>query len=335
MITWGGIGVDPVEHGWSSEDGAKIRYYSGISSSVQFIDYIYEISPHTKQHMRQLKISESITNRTNRSLSSYLFEISKYEMLTADEEVALAVRIRGGDAVALNRLVKGNLRFVISVAKQYQHQGLVLEDLINEGNLGLVTAAKRFDETRGFKFISYAVWWIRQSIMAAISTQSRTVRLPLNQIADFVRVKRTQSTLEQQLEREPTVEELAEVLNVSPAKLGRTLLNGESQVSVDAPFLHSQEGSLLDTLHDSGVPADHQAMRDSLEIVVRDAIRHLPKREQLVLELFFGLGGVEPKNLTEISHQLGLTAERVRQIKTKALMWLQRSTEGRKLAFYL
>ena len=293
-----------------------------------------EFPPH-KQHMRQLKISESITNRTNRSLSSYLFEISKYEMLTAEDEVDLAVRIRAGDAVALNRLVNGNLRFVISVAKQYQHQGLVLEDLINEGNLGLVTAAKRFDETRGFKFISYAVWWIRQSIMLAISTQSRTVRLPFNQIADIVKVKRTQSTLEQQLEREPTVEELAEVLDVSPARLGRTLLNGESQVSVDAPFSHSSESNLLDTLYDGGAPTDHEAMRESLEIVVRDAIRHLPKREQLVLELFFGLGGIEPKNLMEISQRLGLTTERVRQLKAKALFWLQRSTEGRKLAFYL
>lgn len=281
--------------------------------------------------MRQLKISESITNRENRSLNSYLHDISKYDMLTGEEEVALAVRIRMGDTAALNRLVNGNLRFVISVAKQFQHQGVVLEDLINEGNLGLVTAAKRFDETRGFKFISYAVWWIRQSIMSAISVQSRTVRLPLNQIADLVKVKRSQSELEQQLEREPTVEELAEVLGVSSERLGRILLNGNKQVSVDAPSLHSPEMSLLDSLPDGGVPTDHQAMSDSLEIVVGDAIRRLPQREQLVLKLFFGLGGSEPKNLGEISRQLGLTTERVRQIKTKALAWLQHSTEGRKL----
>src|SRR5690606_37285061 len=187
------------------------------------------------------------------------------------------------------------------VAKQYQHQGLVLEDLINEGNLGLVTAAKRFDETRGFKFISYAVWWIRQSIMSAISTQSRTVRLPVNQIADFVRVKRSQSALEQQLEREPTVEELAEALNLSPAKLRRTLSNGESQLSVDAPFRYAPEISLMDTLPDSGEATDHQVMRDSLKIVIRETVRRLPRREQFVLEHFYGLGDSEPKSLAEIS----------------------------------
>lgn len=284
--------------------------------------------------MRQLKISESITNRANRSLSSYLHDISKYDLITGDEEVALAVRIRAGDTVALNKLVNGNLRFVISVAKQFQHQGMVLEDLINEGNLGLVTAAKRFDETRGFKFISYAVWWIRQSIILAISVQSRTVRLPINQIADLVKVKRSQSELEQQLEREPSVDELAEVLGVSSKRLGRILLNGERQVSVDAPSLHMPDISLLDSLPDGGVPTDHQAMSDSLEIVVRDTIRHLPEREQIVLTLFFGLGGAEPKNLGEISRQLGLTSERVRQIKAKALTWLQHSTEGKKLDYF-
>ncbi|GGG88068.1 RNA polymerase sigma factor RpoD [Parapedobacter pyrenivorans] len=282
--------------------------------------------------MRQLKISESITNRANRSLNSYLLDISKYDMLAGDEEVALAIRIRAGDTVALNRLVKGNLRFVISVAKQFQHQGVLLEDLINEGNLGLVTAAKRFDETRGFKFISYAVWWIRQSIMLAISVQSRTVRLPINQIADLVKVKRSQSELEQRLEREPTVEELADVLGVPSERLGRTLSNGERQVSIDAPSLHSPDICLLDSLPDVGVPTDHRAMRDSLEIVIGDAIRRLPQREQLVLSLFFGLGGSEPKRLGEISRQMGLTTERVRQIKAKALAWLQHSTEGKKLA---
>lgn len=284
--------------------------------------------------MRQLKITESITNRTNRSLNSYLQDISKYTLLTGEEEVALAVRIRAGDAMALNRLVNGNLRFVISVAKQFQHQGVVLEDLINEGNLGLVTAAKRFDETRGFKFISYAIWWIRQSIMSAISVQSRTVRLPMNQIADLVKAKRLQSDLEQQLEREPTVDELADALGVSPERLGRTLSNGERQLSVDAAFLHSPDFSLLDSLPDGGVSTDHQAMRGSLEIIVQDAICHLPEREQLVLNLFFGLAGSEPRNLSEISNQLGLTTERVRQIKAKALAWLQHSTEGKNLASF-
>lgn len=284
--------------------------------------------------MRQLKISESITNRSNRSLNSYLLEIGKYDMLTAAEEVDLTVRIRGGDSVALNRLVNGNLRFVVSVAKQYQHQGMSLEDLINEGNLGLVTAAKRFDETRGFKFISYAVWWIRQAIMSAIAVQSRIVRLPLNQIADIVRAKRSQSTLEQELEREPTVEELADALEVSPVKLGRTLMNGVGQVSLDAPSLHAPDSSLLDSLADGGASTDHQAMRESLEIVIHNAIRHLPQREQLVLSLFFGLGGTEPKSLQEIGQQLALTTERVRQIKAKALSWLQHSTEGKKLVGY-
>ncbi len=284
--------------------------------------------------MRQLKISESITNRSNRSLNSYLLEIGKYDMLTAAEEVDLTIRIRGGDMVALNRLVNGNLRFVVSVAKQYQYQGLLLEDLINEGNLGLVTAAKRFDETRGFKFISYAVWWIRQAIMSAIAVQSRIVRLPFNQIADIVKAKRSQSTLEQELEREPTVEELADALAVSTLKLERTLSNGAGQVSLDAPSVHSPDTSLLDSLADGGASTDDQSMRESLEIIVRAALRHLPEREQLVLSLFFGLGGTEPKNLQEIGQQLGLTTERVRQIKAKALGWLQHSTEGKKLAGY-
>ncbi|MFC3196647.1 RNA polymerase sigma factor RpoD/SigA [Parapedobacter deserti] len=285
--------------------------------------------------MRQLKISESITNRSNRSLNTYLLEVGKYDMLSSDEEVSLAVRIRAGDLVALNRLVNGNLRFVVSVAKQYQHQGLVLEDLINEGNLGLVTAAKRFDETRGFKFISYAVWWIRQSIMSAISTQSRTVRLPINQIGDLIKVKRSQSALEQQLERDPTAEELAEALNVTVDKVSRTLRNGEKQVSIDAPSLHSPDITLLDSLPDGGAPADHGAMGGSLKIVIHSVLQHLPERERMVLSLFYGLEEAEPKGLAEISLQLGLTPERVRQIKAKALIWIQRSRYGQSLSAYL
>src|SRR5690606_18843939 len=191
--------------------------------------------------MRQLKISESITNRDNRSLTVYLQDVSKYALLSAEEEVLLAAKIRDGDSIALNRLVSANLRFVISVAKQYQHQGLVLEDLINEGNLGLVKAATRFDATKGFKFISYAVWWIRQSIVSAISTQCRIVRLPGNQVADVIRVKRSQSALEQQLEREPSIEELAAALDFSPQKVKQSLSNAEKQISMDAPSLLSED----------------------------------------------------------------------------------------------
>ncbi|SKB30132.1 RNA polymerase, sigma 38 subunit, RpoS [Parapedobacter luteus] len=285
--------------------------------------------------MRQLKISESITDRSNRSLNTYLLEVSKYDVLTAEEEVALAIRIRTGDSLALNRLIKGNLRFVVSVAKQYQHQGLVLEDLINEGNLGLVTAAKRFDETRGFKFISYAVWWIRQSIISAISTQSRIVRLPSNQISDLIKVKKSQSTLAQLLEREPTAEELAEALDVSVEKIRRSLKNGEKQVSVDAPSLVSPEISLLDAIPDGGEPTDQSTIKESLKIVVQDALRQLPYREKLVLTLFYGLEDSEPKTLEEIGRQLRLTTERVRQIKARALIWLQHSRWGKSLSAYL
>jgi len=281
--------------------------------------------------MRQLKISESITNRSIRSLNSYLLDISKYDMLTGEEEAALAVRIREGDAVALNRLVNGNLRFVVSVAKQFQHQGLPLEDLINEGNLGLVTAAKRFDETRGFKFISYAVWWIRQAIMSAIAVQSRAVRLPLNQLADWSKVKRSQSALEQELEREPTVDELAEAYGVSSVRMGRILSNGNKEVSLDAPSLQSPDISLLDALPDSGPQADVPIMNHSLETAVLEVMTNLSEREQLILKLFFGLGGYEPKTLGEIGRQMGLTTERVRQIKTKALTWLQHSEAGKNL----
>lgn len=264
-------------------------------------------------------------------MNSYLLDISKYDMLTGEEEAALAVRIREGDAVALNRLVNGNLRFVVSVAKQFQHQGLPLEDLINEGNLGLVTAAKRFDETRGFKFISYAVWWIRQAIMSAIAVQSRAVRLPLNQLADWSKVKRSQSALEQELEREPTVDELAEAYGVSSVRMGRILSNGNKEVSLDAPSLQSPDISLLDALPDSGPQADVPIMNHSLETAVLEVMTNLSEREQLILKLFFGLGGYEPKTLGEIGRQMGLTTERVRQIKTKALTWLQHSEAGKNL----
>lgn len=278
--------------------------------------------------MKQLKISESITNRESRSFKQYLTEVNRYDLLTAEQEVDLAVRIRAGDAVALNKLVKSNLRFVISVAKQYQRHGLVIEDLVNEGNLGLLTAARRFDETRGFKFISYAVWWIRQSIVTAISLQARIVRLPVNQIGDLIKAKRAQSNLEQHLQREPTIEELAEAMDMSKEKLSRALSNAERQLSTDAPSLHAPDTTLLDSLPFTGIPTDQQAMKDSLTTMVGSAVLLLPEREQKVLNLFFGLGGIEPRTLSEIASELNLTTERIRQIKSNALRLLQQSREG-------
>ncbi|MGK6352573.1 sigma-70 family RNA polymerase sigma factor [Parapedobacter sp. DT-150] len=285
--------------------------------------------------MRPLKISESITSRSNRSLDVYLHEVSKYKLISGEEEASLAARIRGGDGTALNRLINANLRFVVSVAKQYQHQGLVLEDLINEGNMGLVKAATRFDETKGFKFISYAVWWIRQSIMAAISTQSRTVRLPGNQVSDLIKLKQSQSKLEQRLEREPGIDELASELGVSVDKVKRALTNAEKQISLHAPSVFAEDVSLLDVLSDEHPPTDHHIKADFLRTHVQTLLEKLSPRERLVLTMFYGLQNTESKNLDEISRHLGLTRERIRQIKMKALMQLQKLPGGRSLFSYL
>ncbi|MFC6101125.1 sigma-70 family RNA polymerase sigma factor [Olivibacter domesticus] len=281
--------------------------------------------------MRQLKISESITNRSNHSLSLYLTEVSKIELISADEEAILAKKIREGDQAALERLTRANLRFVISVAKQYQHQGLVLEDLINEGNLGLVKAAKRFDETKGFKFISYAVWWIRQSIMSAVSIQSRVVRLPGNQISNLIKVRKAQASLEQRLEREPSIDELALDLDTSPERIIDALKNAERQISVDAPSIMMEEGTLLDVLPNFEAPTDQQLVLDSLNIQIHKALENLSSREQQILVLFYGLFSNEPHTLEEIADELQLTRERIRQLKTKALLHIKHSSSGRDL----
>ncbi len=272
--------------------------------------------------MKQLKITESITQRDSRSFKQYLTEVSRYDLLTIAQEVDLAARIRAGDSVALDKLVKSNLRFVISVAKQYQRQGLILEDLVNEGNMGLLTAARRFDETRGFKFISYAVWWIRQSIVTAISMQSRTVRLPMNRVGDLIKARRAYSNLEQELQREPTIEELAESMGMSYEKISNALSNSERILSIDAPSLYEPDMTLLDSLSQSNSAADQQVIEDSLKSTITKAVCRLPHREQLVLNRYFGLSGENSCSLAEIATQLNLTTERVRQIKGDALKTL-------------
>ncbi|WP_134088851.1 RNA polymerase sigma factor RpoD/SigA [Olivibacter sp. XZL3] len=285
--------------------------------------------------MRQLKISDSITNRNNRSLSLYLSEVSKFELINADEEVALAEKIREGDRGALERLTKANLRFVISVAKQYQHQGMVLEDLINEGNAGLVKAAKRFDETKGFKFISYAVWWIRQSIISAISVQSRAVRLPGNQISNLIKLRRLQAEMEQRLEREPSVEELAVELGTSVDKVITSVVNAERQVSIDAPSVFSEEERLSDSLASNDPATDQQLIQDSLFIRIDQVLKRLSGRERQILTMFYGLNNHEPQTLDEIAYRLKLTPERIRQLKAKTLLQIKNSSSGRDLLLHL
>lgn len=270
--------------------------------------------------MRQLKISKQITNRESQSLDKYLQEIGKVDLLTPDEEVDLAKRIREGDQAALEKLTKANLRFVVSVAKQYQNQGLSLGDLINEGNLGLIKAAQRFDETRGFKFISYAVWWIRQSILQALAEQSRIVRLPLNRVGSLNKISKTFSELEQKFEREPSPEELAEVLEVSTNEIVDTMKISGRHVSMDAPFVQGEENSLLDVLeNDSEETPDSDLMVDSLRKEVQRALSTLTQREADVVTYYFGLNGAHVMTLEEIGEKFNLTRERVRQIKEKAI----------------
>lgn len=286
--------------------------------------------------MRQLKISKQITNRESQSLDKYLQEIGKVDLLTPDEEVDLAKRIRDGDQVALERLTKANLRFVVSVAKQYQNQGLSLGDLINEGNLGLIKAAQRFDETRGFKFISYAVWWIRQSILQALAEQSRIVRLPLNRVGSLNKISKTFSELEQKYEREPSPDELAEVLDVSASEVVDTLKISGRHVSMDAPFVQGEENSLLDVLAgDDEETPDGGLINDSLRKEVQRALHTLTQREADVVTLYFGLNGEHAMTLEEIGEKFNLTRERVRQIKEKAIRRLRHTSRSKALKPYL
>lgn len=285
--------------------------------------------------MRQLKITKSITNRESQSLDKYLQEIGHEELISVDEEVELAQKIRNGDKKALEKLTKANLRFVVSVAKQYQNQGLSLPDLINEGNLGLIKAAKKFDETRGFKFISYAVWWIRQSILQALAEQSRLVRLPLNQVGSVNKVSRAFNKFEQENERRPSIEEIAAEIDLPQDKIAEAIKVGNRQISVDAPFSDSDDNSLLDILPNTSIPnADKVLDIESLKEEVNRALSTLNERERDILKDFFGLNGTE-LTLEEIGHKYGLTRERVRQIKEKAIRRLRNSTQNKLLKSYL
>jgi RNA polymerase primary sigma factor len=286
--------------------------------------------------MRQLKITKSITNRDSITLDKYLQEIGKVDLITSEEEVVLAVKIREGDQVALERLTKANLRFVVSVAKQYQNQGLTLPDLINEGNLGLIKAAKRFDETRGFKFISYAVWWIRQSIISAIAENSRMVRLPLNKVGNLTKIKKGMSELEQQLEREPTVQELAELIELNADEIENAMNIAGRHQSIDAPFVEGEDHGLLDVMENNDSPkADKTLMVDSLRKEIERSLATLTEREADVLRMFFGIGFAHPFSLEEIGDKHSLTRERVRQIKEKAVKRLQHNTRSKLLKTYL
>ena len=285
--------------------------------------------------MRQLKITKSITNRESASLDKYLQEIGREEMISTEEEVELAQRIRKGDRKALEKLTKANLRFVVSVAKQYQNQGLSLPDLINEGNVGLIKAAEKFDETRGFKFISYAVWWIRQSILQALADQSRIVRLPLNQTGAVNKINRALSKFEQEHERRPNVEELSEVIDLPMEKIGEAISANTYHVSVDAPFAEGEDNSLLDIMINENSPmADIQLVKESLQAEINNALRTLNERERNVVQAFFGINQPE-MTLEEIGDKYGLTRERVRQIKEKAIRRLRNCTKNKLLKTYL
>ncbi|PIF06293.1 MAG: RNA polymerase subunit sigma [Draconibacterium sp.] len=285
--------------------------------------------------MRQLKITKSITNRESASLDKYLQEIGKEELITVEEEVELAQRIKKGDQAALEKLTRANLRFVVSVAKQYQNQGLSLPDLINEGNLGLIKAAEKFDETRGFKFISYAVWWIRQSILQALAEQSRIVRLPLNQVGSLNKINKAFSKFEQEHERKPSPEELAESLELPADKVADTLRVSGRHVSVDAPFVDGEDNSLLDVLVNNDSPnADRSLIMESLSKEIHRALATLTERESDIIRLFFGIGCQE-MTLEEIGERFGLTRERVRQIKEKAIRRLRHTSRSKLLKSYL
>ena len=285
--------------------------------------------------MRQLKIIQSITNRESASLDKYLQEIGREELITVEDEVELAQRIRKGDQEALEKLTRANLRFVVSVAKQYQNQGLSLPDLINEGNLGLIKAAEKFDETRGFKFISYAVWWIRQSILQALAEQSRIVRLPLNQVGSLNKINKALSKFEQENERMPSPEELSEILDIPREKIIDTLRVSGRHVSVDAPFVDGEDNNLLDVLVNSDSPnADRGLVNESLNKEIERALSTLTERERDIIKYFFGIG-IGEMTLEEIGEFFGLTRERVRQIKEKAIRRLRHSARSKLLKSYL
>ena len=286
--------------------------------------------------MRQIKITKSITNRESQSLEKYLQEIGKVDLISPEEEVNLAMRIRSGDQRALDRLVKSNLRFVVSVAKQYQNQGLSLPDLINEGNLGLIKAALRFDETRGFKFISYAVWWIRQSILQALADQSRIVRLPLNKVGSIGRIGNIAAELEQKLEREPTAEEIANALEIPTAEVENALRTSGRHLSIDAPLAEGEDNTLLGVLDNNDEPhPDLHLINESLQKEINRVISTLSEKERDVLKYYYGLDGGPAHTLEDISEKVGLTRERVRQIKEKALRRLRKSSKSKILKSYL
>ncbi len=285
--------------------------------------------------MRQLKITKSITNRESASLDKYLQEIGHEDLISVEEEVELAQRIKRGDRAALEKLTKANLRFVVSVAKQYQNQGLSLPDLINEGNLGLIKAAEKFDETRGFKFISYAVWWIRQSILQAIAEQSRIVRLPLNQVGSVNKINRMLNKFEQENERYPSIEEIADRIDLSVDKIADALKVNGRHVSVDAPFIDGEDNSLLDVLpNNDAIMADYLLIQESLREEISRALKTLNDRERNIVEAFFGINQSE-MTLEEIGDKYGLTRERVRQIKEKAIRRLRHNTKNKYLKSYL
>jgi RNA polymerase primary sigma factor len=286
--------------------------------------------------MRQLKITKQVTNRETASLDKYLQEIGKVDLITADEEVELAQRIKAGDQVALEKLTKANLRFVVSVAKQYQNQGLTLPDLINEGNLGLIKAAQRFDETRGFKFISYAVWWIRQSILQALAEQSRIVRLPLNKIGSINKINKTFAFLEQSHERPPSAEEIAKELDMTINDVKESLKNSGRHVSMDAPLVEGEDSNLYDVLRSGESPnPDKDLLHESLRTEIERALETLTPREADVIRLYFGLGNQHPMTLEEIGETFDLTRERVRQIKEKAIRRLKHTSRSKILKTYL
>jgi len=286
--------------------------------------------------MRQLKISKSITNRETASLDKYLQDIGREELITAEEEVELARRIKSGDDKALEKLVKANLRFVVSVAKQYQNQGLSLPDLINEGNLGLIKAAQRFDETRGFKFISYAVWWIRQSILQALAEQSRLVRLPLNQVGSLNKIKKATSRLEQEFERPPSVEEIAQKLDIPEHKLDKALRITTRYVSMDAPIAEDEDTKFLDVFVSDDTPrTDNNLMRESLNKEIQRSLSTLTEKERDVINLYYGIGMNHGLTLDEIGAKFNLTRERVRQIKEKAIRRLKHTSRSKLLKAYL
>ncbi len=287
--------------------------------------------------MRQLKITKSITNRESQSLEKYLQEIGKVELVTPEEEVQLAERIRQGDQRALDRLTRANLRFVVSVAKQYQNQGLSLPDLINEGNLGLIKAAQRFDETRGFKFISYAVWWIRQSILQALAEQARIVRLPLNKVGLTSRINKAYSQLEQEFEREPSAEELSEILDIETEEIAATLGIAARHVSMDSPLADGEESTLMDVMHNPNAElADEEVEHNqSLQTEINRSLKTLTDRQQEVIRYFFGIGVDHPMSLEDIGARFNLTRERVRQIKDKALNKLKSNSGSHMLKVYL